>query len=108
MKRALLWPVLYLAFCLGAFVAGCLTPILVLLYPLMDKKGQNAKRVESMDRTIAAFYFGCSGRWTLSIECAHQQRREMKTMRDMLERALPGHCEESANNENVFCDWPRK
>ena len=89
-------------------MSGLLTPILTLIYPWANKTSQLAKAVEAMDRTIAAFYFGCSGRWTLSIECAHQKRQDMKALRQLMNQVSPGHCEESAFTENAHCDYPRK
>jgi hypothetical protein len=89
-------------------LAGLLTPFLAALYPYFDKRGQNAKRVEAIDRVLAAFYFGCSGRWTLSVECAHEQRRSLRFLHGVLNIMDEMHCENSAHNEGVYCEWPKE
>lgn len=108
MKRKLLWIVLWVLFSIGSIVAAFLTPFLTLCYPFINKHSQIAKMVESADRMIAAFYFGCSGRWTLSIECAHRQPKLFVVLRCILDRVKPGHCEESAFNEGAYCEYPRE
>ena len=95
--------ILWLLFSIGAVVAGLLTPLLALFYPFCKKDGQLAKMVEASDRQIACFYFGGSGRWTLSVECAHEKRNRHRAIKAAIDEIDPNHCTDSMNSEGAYC-----
>jgi hypothetical protein len=102
MKHHLLWFKLWLLFSIGSILAGFWSAWLALHYHTFAKDSQNALRVEATDRMLAAYWFGCTGRWTISVECAVTDRKELREMRNDLETLVPGHCMNSAIEERVY------
>ena len=102
MKKKLLWLKLWFLFSLGSILAGFWGVWLAARYHTFEKNSQNALKVEATDRMLAAYWFGCSGRWTISVECAMTDRKELQDMRRDLETLAPGHCMNSAIEERVY------
>ena len=99
MKKRLIWFKLYIKFSFGLIVSCVQTLYLAAIYHTFEKNSQKAKIVEAADRYVAAAQFECSGRWTISVECARSAHPKFKNIRRDLSILDDTHCQQSAEDE---------
>ena len=89
---------------IGAFIGGCTAWLYFILYIWADKNGSHIANVaEAQDRVLAAQWFGCSGRHTVSIEAAFAQRKYLNLVRAALAEADPEHVIKAVFNDGAYC-----
>lgn len=99
MKKNLVWLKLYVLFLIGMAVSFVHTAYLASQYHKFEKGSQKAQIVEAADRWVAADRFGCSGRWTISVECARSKNPKLHWLRKDLGFLDDRHCQQSADDE---------
>lgn len=99
MKKKLTWLKLFVMFSFGLIVSCFQAIYLAAKYHRFEKDCQNAKIVEAADRFVAAAQFECTGRWTISVECARSKNPKLQWLRKDLSIIDERHCEQSAEDE---------
>jgi hypothetical protein len=105
-KRGMIVVLLWALASIGCAIGGLLAWLYFILYALVAPGNHIRNVAEAQDRVLAAMYFGCTGKHTVSLEAAFYDRKHKQRLRAVrlaLDKADPAHCDTAAINEHAYC-----